>query len=203
MNNNLDGYMSNNNLSWIRLVLSTFVIIRHSYILVPTVGAHDVLSDWVGFTNIGALAVKIFFFVSGLLVCNSLINNNSPVRFFVSRFFRIVPALFVLLLATVFIVGPLVTSLSLVDYFKSDEVFVYLYNNLNLFSHAYYNLPGVFNNNAYPNAVNGSLWTLTYEVEMYSYLLALSVVGLLKRKMLASIILGFVAVLPVVEPSWL
>ena len=37
-------------------------------------------------------------------------------------------------------------------------------------------LPGVFEGNIYPNAVNGSLWTLRYEVSMY---VMLAVLGLL------------------------
>ncbi len=38
---------------------------------------------------------------------------------------------------------------------------------LNSLFYVNYTLPGVFENNIYPNAVNGSLWTLPAEVLMY------------------------------------
>lgn len=199
----LEGYIKDNNLNWIRLILSSFVIVGHSYAIAPVVGAQDIIGSWLGFTYSGSLSVKIFFFVSGLLVCNSLLNNDSPVRYVVSRFFRIVPALFVLLLLTVFIVGPLVTASTLTEYFSDKEVFTYFFNNINLFSEAYYYLPGVFENNPHAKALNGSLWTLSKEVEMYSFLLALSMLGFLNKKILASVVLGCVVVLPIVDPTLL
>jgi Predicted acyltransferases len=58
----------------------------------------------------------------------------------------------------------LVSSLSVKQYFLSGGAWAYL-KNIALYMN--YNLPGVFGNNIYPNAVNGSLWSLPIEVAMY------------------------------------
>ncbi len=43
-------------------------------------------------------------------------------------------------------------------------------------------LPGVFESNPYPNAVNGSLWTLQVEFSMYILLMIGGFIGLLNKK---------------------
>ena len=198
----MKSFLRNNNLNLTRLILSSMVILGHSYALAPSDGGKDIILQLTGFTYSGALAVKMFFFISGLLVCNSIISNPNPVSYIISRFFRIIPALLVMLLITCFLVGPIVTSFSFFDYLLNNQVLTYLSVNLNLFSPAYYNLPGVFANNFYQNSVNGSLWTLSYEVEMYTYLLAFSMLGLLKYRRFASAIFIFIIALPTLNLPW-
>lgn len=55
-----------------------------------------------------------------------------------------------------------------------------------------YNLPGLFENNLYPNAVNGSIWTLSYEVLCYMGLLILGYYGIFKTK--KSVLLVFLVI---------
>jgi peptidoglycan/LPS O-acetylase OafA/YrhL len=43
-------------------------------------------------------------------------------------------------------------------------------------------LPGVFSNNPYPAAINGSLWTLFYEVTCYAAVAVVGVLGLMLRR---------------------
>jgi len=119
-----------------------------------------------------------------------------------ARFFRIIPALLILLLVTSYIIGPLITSLPLSEYFSSPQVNAYLVTNLNLLTSASYSLPGVFLDNHYPNVVNGSLWTLSREIEMYLYLLGLSSIGLLKNRIIASIFFTAVILLPITKQQW-
>lgn len=160
----------NNNLDLIRIVLACFVIIGHS----PTLnGPSDFWVDPIGhffqFTYSGALAVKLFFFISGLVVTNSIIKQRDPIQFVISRFFRVFPALLFVLLITVFIVGPIVTDMELKEYFSSLDQFHYIQNNIMLKTE--YTLPGLFNGNLYKGAVNGSLWSLTFEAGCYIALL--------------------------------
>lgn len=162
----------NNNLDLIRIILACTVIIGHSPILN---GQSKVWIDPIGhffeFTYSGALAVKLFFFISGLVVTNSMLSNKSPLHFVVSRFFRLIPALFFVLVVTVFVFGPLLTKIPLHDYYTNLNHLQYIRHNL-VFN-LDLTLPGIFGDNLYKDTVNGSLWSLKYEVGCYIFLLGL------------------------------
>ena len=160
----------NNNLDLIRIILACMVIYGH------TIAVNGPSSFWIDpiaylfkYTYSGSLAVKIFFFISGLVVTNSLITNTSIKYFVISRFFRLMPALFFVLFVAGFIVGPIVTKLTIKEYFSNTGLYHYIYNNL-IFQ-TVDQLPMVFKTNHYPNAVNGSLWSLFFEVACYIALL--------------------------------
>jgi peptidoglycan/LPS O-acetylase OafA/YrhL len=56
------------------------------------------------------------------------------------------------------------TTWTIKEYFSSQFIIPYLKN---IFLYISYYLPGVFENNTIPNAVNGSLWSLPVEFFMY------------------------------------
>jgi len=118
---------------------------------------------WFG-NAIGTIGVKIFFVISGLLVTRSWLADPRPWAYAMRRALRIMPALILLVLITVVVMGPLVTTLPLRDYALSGSTRLYLWNML---LYPVYSLPGVFAGNPYPSAVNGSLWSLPAEVLMY------------------------------------
>jgi peptidoglycan/LPS O-acetylase OafA/YrhL len=164
----------NNNLDLLRIVLASLVIVGHApFLNGEDAFWHDPVTILFPFTYAGAVAVKLFFFISGLVVTNSLIHKKSVLHFVVSRVFRLMPALVVVLLITVFVFAPLLTSLPLSAYFSDSEWLSYIGNNL-IFNTTY-DLPGVFAGNHYPNTVNGSLWSLRYEVACYIVMLGLFV----------------------------
>lgn len=70
--------------------------------------------------------------------------------------------------------GPLLTTLSLREYFTNTHTWGYLQN---IALHIVFYLPGVFENNHIANAVNGSLWSLPIEFLMY---IILAVVGVMR-----------------------
>jgi len=76
----------------------------------------------------------------------------------------------------VLVVGLFFTKDAWSVYLLSAETHKYFIKNITLFSGVKYNLPGVFADTPYQHAVNGSLWTLPYEVKMYAYL---AIIGLL------------------------
>lgn len=78
---------------------------------------------------------------------------------------RIYPRLTLVLLLSVFLIGPIFTTLGTLEYFRSTAIYSYLGNNLMLFSMKF-QLPGVFEDTPWPG-INGSLWTLFYEVTLY------------------------------------
>jgi peptidoglycan/LPS O-acetylase OafA/YrhL len=165
----------NNNLDLIRIFLASMVIFGHG----PFLNGRD---DWwkdpvtsvFGYTYLGAVAVKLFFFISGMVVTNSLIHKKSVLHFVISRCFRLIPALLFTLLITVFVLGPILTILPAAGYFGDRQWIVYLCKNLAF--ETQYKLPGVFENNFYPKSVNGSLWSLRYEMACYIVMLALFVI---------------------------
>lgn len=152
------GNTRENNFNIIRFVAAVMVVYGHMYHLIgsypkPILG-----------TAVSSIGVKIFFLISGYLILQSYLRDSNLVRYGIKRFFRIIPGLAGVVLFSIFIVGPLFTSLPLRDYFMDPSLKTYARNIL-LFIN--YNLPGVFAENIYPNAVNGSLWSLPVEVFMY------------------------------------
>lgn len=159
----------NNNLDFIRIICASLVIVGHSYRLNPNPGQRDLIELLTGFTYSGALAVKIFFFISGMLVTDSLLKRQSIPVFVISRFFRMMPGLLFLLLITTFIVGPIATEYPLGDYFMNTGTYKYIISNFAFITN--YTLPGVFRHNNLGQTVNGSLWSLRLEIRCYAFLL--------------------------------
>lgn len=163
-----------NNFDAVRLLAAAVVIFGHAHPLtnVPSPGLFG--------NSVQALAVKIFFVISGFLICVSWRSDPDPVRYLGKRAIRIFPALIVICLVSVFVVGPWLTTMPTGEYLSSPSTYHYLRNIL-LFP--IYNLPGVFADNTYPVAVNGSLWSLPVEFAMYLVMpVVLVLVGLLRNK---------------------
>jgi peptidoglycan/LPS O-acetylase OafA/YrhL len=155
------------------------VIFGHSSALSPNLPIHykDFFYNIFGVYS-SSIAVYIFFFLSGLLVTNSLIINKNIISFFISRFFRIYPALFILIIFSIF-VGSFFSSLGFFDYFNNLTTFKYFYNNILLKTQ--FNLPGVFENVKFPGIINGSLWTIKYEIISYLFLGLFYISGVFNR----------------------
>ena len=152
-----------NNFNLIRLLAAFGVLFFHVY---PLTGLeHDPLS-FTRWLNFGGLSVRIFFIVSGFLLTDSLLRNADIVSFIVARGLRIWPALIGATVFSVFIMGPLVSTDS--AYWKHPATYSYLWSASVFETRSL--LPGVFGSNPVP-VVNGSLWTLPYEVFWYGVLL--------------------------------
>ena len=163
----------------IRLVAALMVVAHHAWW-----GVNDILYRFSGgFIQFGLFAVVIFFCVSGFLLAPGLARSGDLVRFGVNRALRILPALFVVVIASMFVLGPALTTYSLADYFGSAQLYLYLKNAVTLMSHY---LPGVVRH-GHEVQVNGPLWTLNIEVWSYAVLAAMSVAGFLRRRTLTII----------------
>lgn len=154
----------NNNFNLIRMLAATAVLVSHSYPLSQGSAAVEPLSDWLDL-SLGELAVITFFCVSGFFISLSQDRAPSSIDFFSARFLRIYPGLTLVLLLSVFLIGPIFTTLGTVEYFRSSAIYSYLSKNLMLFN-MQFRLPGLFEDNPWPG-INGSLWTLSYEVTLY------------------------------------
>lgn len=172
VNNIIDA--KNNNIDLIRLLLSIAVIWGHSSTIRPVDGYTDLFFK-IFQTDISGVAVWIFFFLSGLLVSNSLLIKKNITHFICARIFRIYPALLINLALVAYIIGPLITILNIDLYFENPATSSYILNNATL--HAQYWLPGIFENNYNKSVVNGSLWTIRYEVFSYATIILLFIFG--------------------------
>lgn len=127
-----------------------------------------------------ALILPMFFSLSGFLVAGSLVRNPQVAKFLGLRALRILPALVAETLMSAFILGPLLTALSLDQYFEDPEFRSYL---LNIFGDIHYHLPGLFLDNPAADVVNGQLWTVPFELWCYAILAVLALCGIARRPM--------------------
>lgn len=191
----------NNNLDIFRIIAACMVIWGHAYAITPETGVIDFIGRTLGFDYSGSLAVKLFFFLSGLVVTNSLLAKGSALQFAIARFFRIWPALFATLLLTAFIVGPIFSDYGLNEYFRSSIPYRYVWENLLL--HTSYKLPGVYTGNTYRDVINGSLWTIPYEVAAYLILLTLFLLRTFQSKILPSLVFALILLDPLLGNRFL
>lgn len=105
----------------------------------------------------------MFFAISGYLVTQSLLRSNKA-QFAIKRAARIFPALALVVVFSVFVIGPIFTTISKADYFTSSLTYYY-FINVALFPIYYLN--GTFTDLPVPNALNGSIWSLPVEVASY------------------------------------
>lgn len=144
----------------IRLVAAGLVLWSHQHALMgvpePSIAALR--------ASAGGLGVYIFFAVSGYLNTQSLARHRSMQVFLFNRAVRIYPALAACVAFTV-ILGFFVATDR--HAFVSPKLLSYAAKNTTLFFGVRTDMPGIFQGNAFPGALNGSLWTLPYEVKMY------------------------------------
>jgi peptidoglycan/LPS O-acetylase OafA/YrhL len=163
---------TDNNYNLIRFACACAVLFTHSFALATGDGNMEPLRKSLGLT-LGDISVDIFFFISGLLVTASLLKTKSTNIFLWSRFLRIYPALFVMLVITVFGMGLFFTNLPWKSYLGDRAVYSYFLHCVSLVKGVSWVLPGVFLSNPFKEAVNGSLWSLPFEIYMYLILCAL------------------------------
>lgn len=157
----LDGHA--NRFDHVRLAAAALVIISHCWPLFG--GGKEPVRVLTGHVTAGEIAVAIFFVVSGFLVYRSAETSDSWMRFALARFLRIVPGVTVCALFCILVVGLGATRLGAFEYLTSLQTWAFMKNAFPIA--IAYNLPGVFESNVYPKAVNGSLWTLPVEIRLY------------------------------------
>lgn len=157
------GSHEDNGFDTIRLIAASLVLISHSVPIVTGSNDQEPL-HWLsrGQATLGMMSVGAFFTVSGLLIARSYDSSRSLLSFVQKRVLRIMPALFVVCLILTLVYGPIFTTAPLQVYYMESWRFlsnvVFLPND--------YTLPGVFKNRPL-HAVNGSLWTLKFEIACY------------------------------------
>ncbi|RJG01926.1 acyltransferase family protein [Noviherbaspirillum sedimenti] len=108
--------------------------------------------------------LPMFFCLSGFLVTGSALRTRSVPLFLTYRGLRIFPALAVEVTLCALLLGPLLTTVPLKNYFSDHQFFEYFGNIISIVR---YTLPGVFADNPVPHIVNIALWTLRPEFHCY------------------------------------
>lgn len=114
----------------------------------------------------GQMRVKAFFTITGFLVVYSFLRRKSLRVYCWKRLLRIVPA-YVTTIFLCFIIGIFFTDATPKEYLMSSQTAKYLLANLSFLNFIEPSLPGLFTDNPYGPFVNGSLWSMKYEVLFY------------------------------------
>ncbi|WP_232615707.1 acyltransferase family protein [Photobacterium carnosum] len=144
-----------NNFNLLRLLLAIMVVFYHIGVLANI--------DYLLIFS-GSFAVKCFFVISGYLITKSYFKNKDLKVYIKSRFMRIYPLYFTVIMVS-FFTGLFLTTSSIDDYLSGGVK--YLLSNLLFFNYLQPSLPGVFSGIGYHNSINGSLWTIKIEVMFY------------------------------------
>jgi peptidoglycan/LPS O-acetylase OafA/YrhL len=177
-----------NSVGFLRLVLATSVLVAHTWPLGlgrGNFGAKETGDQ----ADLGALGVYGFFVLSGFLITASGLRFGLG-RFAWHRFLRIFPGLWACLLVTALVVAPLVTLYqhgSLVGFWDEPKgPLTYLRANW-WTAQRTFGIHDVFSTTPYGKLVsgvsvlNGSLWSLVYELCCYILVGTLAFTGVLRR----------------------
>jgi len=175
-----------NSLGLMRLVFAAMVLVNHAFPLGGFHGGVDPSWGWTkGQQDLGGFAVDGFFVVSGFLVTRSFLSSSTSVRYLWKRVLRIFPGFWVCLIVTVVLFGTLAFHYehgTLHGYLHGypDPPGDYLRRNA-LLTMNQYGINSLLAGNPWPNAWNGSLWTLIYEFKCYLGVMVLGIFGVLQR----------------------
>lgn len=174
-----------NNFTLFRLIAAIVVLFAHSYALSLGKGNKDPITQFlvpIWGAGAGTVAVDLFFVISGFLITASYLHRENIFAFSEARVLRIYPALLVAMGISVFIIGLAATTMPVKIFLSQEATWTYFFKNSSLIFGIQPGLPGVFQNNPYPNGVNGSLWTLPIEMTMYFWVALLGLSSILGNR---------------------
>jgi peptidoglycan/LPS O-acetylase OafA/YrhL len=167
-----------NALSFLRLLLAFEVVVWHAYHLRGATWLPDqverILAD---------VAVDSFFAISGFLICRSWFARPRIASFVLARSARILPGLWVCLVATAFVIAPAAAWWSGTATPTAAGQWAYVLGNADTWI-TYWGIGDGPVGVPRPGSWNGSLWSLGYEVGACVVLLGLGALGLLRAPVL-------------------
>lgn len=168
-----------NNLDLLRLALALIVVLFHA----QTLSRLPVLEHNLFWAN-GTLATMGFFAISGYAVSLSWERSRSFAAYAARRLRRILPA-YIAVVVLCWLAGAAISTLGPVSYWLNPASWRYLFANFTFAQFLGPSLPGVFAQNPWGDAVNGSLWSIRTELVCYALAPLLVSVGWVSPLVLA------------------
>ncbi len=158
-----------NGFNLVRLVCALAVVVYHTWMMNVAEPMRDPITRFLTpNTDLGAVAVGVFFVISGMFVSRSWMGDPHLGRFAARRVARIVPGLFVCLLVTTVVAVGWFSTFGWAGLAESAP-WRYIFGNTVLHGLVYHippehlRIPGVLGG----QPLNGPLWTLYWEGRMY------------------------------------
>lgn len=171
---------------WLRLGLSLAVILLHSFHTAYGYRPGASLAQGAAGPVFAAI-LPMFFGLSGFLVTGSALRTRNLKVFLSFRVLRIVPALLTEVTLSALLLGAVMTTLPLADYFTDRRFLVYFGN---VVGWIHMQLPGVFDANPRSGIVNQNLWTLHPELFSYAVMAAMMATALAYDRRRLTIVWG-------------
>ena len=182
-----------NSIGFLRWFLAFLVIFSHAGPLAGFYGGKDLGSQWSTEQSFGGVAVAGFFFFSGFLITKSRMGRSSTPRYFWRRAMRIIPAWWLTLVLTAFVLGPIAWQRETggsAGYFNATAAspLTYFVNNMWL-TIGQPNIAGMGGSTVYGASTwNGSAWTLLFEFRAYIMVGILGMIGALANRRIGGIV---------------
>ncbi len=168
-----------NNFDFLRLALAVLVIFSHSYPLgTGSENAEPIKRMTHGQMTGGAIAVDLFFVMSGFLIAASAERSRSLLEFLKKRVRRIYPGFCALAVVTLVVFLPL-SGGGLAAGSVGKRMWNVLLQSLRLQEFGY---AGAFAGEPYPEIINGSTWSIQYEFWCYIGVALLTAAGMLRLR---------------------
>ena len=153
----------NNSFGFIRFLAATGVILSHHFAIS---GFDEPNIEKITF---GSVSVYCFFLISGFLILKSIQRNGSFLRFCSARLLRIIPNLLFVLLVT-----SAATLVVYSNYGHISDHMLYVVQNIVMLLRGgpRYEVIGIWQDRPF-HSLNGSIWSLPYEVWCYFFLYAI------------------------------
>jgi len=170
-----------NSFGLLRLLLAALVVYAHCWYLGGFGDEPLSRTLFAGAVNLAGIGVQGFFVISGYLVLQSERRTGNARAFLTNRLLRIYPGLWFCLALTGLVLPAIVWSLPHAGPAEYRGAVGYFWRNLVL-PRSQIDIPGLFSGMPKAGDLNGSLWTLPYELGCYGLLGLLGWLGLTRPR---------------------
>lgn len=160
---------------FVRLLFASLVVLAHAAEIIDGDRSREMLTQIFGTISFGEFAVYGFFIISGFLITSSYLGSRSALDYLLKRIGRIYPGFVICFGLCILVVAPIAGGDSFID--GAWGIFRHAVDMILLLPPI---VDGVFAGTHHP-ALNGSMWTISYEFLCYIGVMIAGWIGLLSR----------------------